>query len=181
MSDNQMKPQRALRPDAQAFDEVRIVTVPRYKTSGLSGDEWRISARIDFMRKGRVVHSEVAGKVQAATAMLPGLYLRAMDDGLGYYAGMDDLCDQEGCAEKGTVTVLLLKEFSRDDPHTWNRKDERRFRLFCDRHAKRGDCGMDDADRNYRVLSGGTVRQVRDEDVSRSSVVVVGPEGKCDA
>lgn len=25
------------RPDAQAFDEVRIVTIPRYKESGLSG------------------------------------------------------------------------------------------------------------------------------------------------
>lgn len=34
----------ALRPDAQAFDEIRIVTVPRYKQSGLSGDEWRIHA-----------------------------------------------------------------------------------------------------------------------------------------
>jgi len=46
---------RALRPDAQAFDEVRITTVPRYKMSGLSGDEWRISGKIQLLRKGRVV------------------------------------------------------------------------------------------------------------------------------
>ena len=46
---------RALKPDAQAFDEVRITTVPRYKMSGLSGDEWRISGKIQLLRKGKVV------------------------------------------------------------------------------------------------------------------------------
>gem|GEM_PF-6705725 len=58
-----MKDRYALRPDAQAFDEIRIVTVPRYKTSGLSGDEWRISAMIQFfakvnwyMRKDATIH-----------------------------------------------------------------------------------------------------------------------------
>ncbi len=44
---------RALKPDAQAFDEVRIRTVPRWKESGLSGDEWRISATVEFWRKGK--------------------------------------------------------------------------------------------------------------------------------
>ena len=42
---------RDLKPDAQAFDAVRITTVPRYKTSGLSGDEWRISAHVELLRK----------------------------------------------------------------------------------------------------------------------------------
>ena len=49
------KPSRALKPDAQAFDEVRIVTVPRYKRSDLSGDEWRISAEIQFYRNGVLI------------------------------------------------------------------------------------------------------------------------------
>ena len=31
-------------PDDEWYDEVRIVTVPRYKTSGLSGDEWRFTS-----------------------------------------------------------------------------------------------------------------------------------------
>ena len=42
-------------PDRQAFDEIRIKTEPRYKQSGLSGDEWRISGKIEFMYKGEVV------------------------------------------------------------------------------------------------------------------------------
>jgi hypothetical protein len=46
--------------DDEWFDEIRleteagavlqIITVPRYKTSGLSGDEWRTSARIQIAR-----------------------------------------------------------------------------------------------------------------------------------
>jgi hypothetical protein len=32
----------------QNVDEVRIATIPRYKTSDISGDEWRISAKIEF-------------------------------------------------------------------------------------------------------------------------------------
>lgn len=49
---------RAYRPDAQAFDEIRIFTVPSYKTSGLSGDEWRISATVEFYRNGILRHTE---------------------------------------------------------------------------------------------------------------------------
>jgi hypothetical protein len=66
---------RALRPDAQAFDEVRIVTVPRYKISGLSGDEWRISSHIEFYRKGRKVHERGFGKaeVRLMTQLLHGI------------------------------------------------------------------------------------------------------------
>ena len=37
--------------DDEWYDEVRITTVPRYKTSSLSGDEWRTSARIQILRK----------------------------------------------------------------------------------------------------------------------------------
>jgi len=50
----------ALRPDANSFDEIRIRTIPRYKTSGLSGDEWRISMVTEFLRKGKVVHETTA-------------------------------------------------------------------------------------------------------------------------
>lgn len=45
------KVSKAYRPDAQAFDEVRITTVPRWKESELSGDEWRISAKMEFLNR----------------------------------------------------------------------------------------------------------------------------------
>lgn len=64
-----------LRPDAQAFDEVRIVTVPRYKQSGLSGDEWRISAAIRLYRKDGGVGSDyiVIGEHGTVTICVNGV------------------------------------------------------------------------------------------------------------
>lgn len=151
--------QRALKPDAQAFDEVRITTVPRYKTSGLSGDEWRISAKVQFLRNG-VVRYEDGGfrNVETAVHMLSGVWFRARDDGHGYFAGEEDFCDQEGCKEPAIITYRVRREYSRDDPHEWNREiaesDRLTVRRFCQRHAVRGDCAFDDADENYEKVEG---------------------------
>jgi hypothetical protein len=111
---------RAYKVDAQAFDEIRIITVPRYKTSGLSGDEWRISATIQFYRNGTLQHCE-------------GMF-----------------CDQEGCRNTATVKYRLknmvcnqcglAKEIDPERPEV---------RMFCDEHKQRGDSSLEDADNNY--------------------------------
>lgn len=147
------KPSRALKPDAQAFDEIRIVTVPRYKQSGLSGDEWRISARIEFWRKGKLILESACGDIESAVTLVGARYLEAVDNGNGYFAGEGDICDQEGCAEPATVTYKVKKEYSRDNPHEWNKPyDHLVIRKFCNKHKRRGDCGMDDADENYEKI-----------------------------
>jgi hypothetical protein len=151
-----MKTRRALKPDAQAFDRIEIVIVPRYKTSGLSGDEWRISTATKFFRKGKLIHEVTHGNMEAAAACLGCDYLNATDNGHGYFAGEGDICDQEGCSEKATVTYRVLKEFCRDHPfdHQKELTDEIVIRKFCQRHSKRGDGAFDDADANYKVLDG---------------------------
>lgn len=143
---------RALKPDAQAFDEVRIVTNPRFKESELSGDEWRISASIQFWRKGRLIHETiVARNVETALAHAAYHHSAACDDALGYFAGEGSICDQEGCAAPATVFLRLKKGFNRTG-------SERRlsiggeYRAFCDRHKVRGDCGLEDADDNYEPI-----------------------------
>ena len=147
----------AYRPDAQAFDEVRIVTVPRYKTSGMSGDEWRISATIQFWRKG-VLRHESAGfrMVETALAFAPAEWHRACAAGAAYFASQGDWCDQEGCHEIAE-TVLRLKQRYCDGPRGCGEvktgHDEKR-RQFCARHVRRGDCGREDADTNYEIVSG---------------------------
>ena len=144
------KEQRALRPDAQAFDEVRIVTVPRYKTSGLSGDEWRISARIELYRKGKVIHSEFYRNVETACIFAAATYLRAIDDAKAYFAGEGDTCDQEGCSKNSSVTYRLKKQFCREGHESDPRWPT--IRKFCAEHARRGDCALEDADRNYELV-----------------------------
>src|SRR5262245_527631 len=138
------------KPDAQAFDEVRITTVPRYKQSELSGDEWRISARIELLRNGVVIAERSCRNVETACMFLPGFILEAQDDGKAFFAGEDDFCDQEGCAEKATVTYRKKADYCREghksEPHTTT------IRRFCERHKVRGDCGLDDADSNYERI-----------------------------
>lgn len=143
------KPWRALKPDAQAFDEVRIITVPRYKESGLSGDEWRISANIQFYRNGILVHEaeHVARNVERACAFAAYYHAVACDEGKGFFAGEDPFCDQEGCAERATVTYRVKQKFC--DNGNAHEQFHESIRRFCGRHAVRGDCGLDDADRNY--------------------------------
>ncbi len=140
---------RALKPDAQAFDEVRIRTVPRWKESGLSGDEWRISATVEFWRKGKLVHETGMRNVETACNVLGWLHADACDNGRAYFAGEGGTCDQEGCADPATVTLRLKHRFCREGHATTPHGIE--VRKFCDRHKVRGDCGLDDADVNYEV------------------------------
>jgi hypothetical protein len=138
----------ALRPDAQAFDEIRIITVPRYKMSGLSGDEWRIHAEAQFYRKGKLIFSEVCRDTQTAAGLLYSWYVKACDDAKGYFAGDGATCDQEGCCEPATVRLRRKASYCREG-HQAPVSDVSLYRHFCERHKTRGDCGLDDADANY--------------------------------
>lgn len=161
---------RCIRPDAQAFDEIRITTVPRYKTSGLSGDEWRISARVQFMRKGEVLHEEHRFKdVETAVNFLPYFMVKSAEESpKTYYAGVyrEDgvaFCDQEGCSEPATVVYRQKQDHCYKCGHGRDPVRGRlgkkspgggRVRMFCARHSRRGDCGIDDADANYELVAG---------------------------
>jgi hypothetical protein len=138
----------ALRPDAQAFDEIRIVTVPRYKTSGLSGDEWRIHAEAQFFRKGRLIFSEGCRNVETACSFVAFWHARACDDGKAYFAGDGVTCDQEGCHEPATVRYGRRFDYCQAG-HKNTVFESSAYRHFCERHKTRGDCGLDDADANY--------------------------------
>ena len=144
------KPWRALKPDAQAFDRVEIDTVPRYKTSGLSGDEWRISGRIRLYRKGALIHEAFYRNVETACRFVDIEQAKAHDDGKAFFAGEGVLCDQEGCAAPATWRHTLKKRFCREQGHPFEPMNGE-HRLFCDEHKTRGDCGFEDADSNYIV------------------------------
>ena len=144
-----MKTRRDLKPDAQGFDKIIIETVPRWKESELSGSEWRISAVARFFRKGKEVHSFGAGNIQYASQLLGARLIEALDSGLGFFAGEGDVCDQEGCEETATWMHLKKHDWCRDGHKSEDPSNA--YRLFCDRHKTRGDCGLDDSDSNYEV------------------------------
>lgn len=144
------KLQFALRPDAQAFDEVRIRTIPRYKESELSGDEWRIHAEIEFYRKGKKICSTGVGKLETACGMVYAKLMEAMDNGQAYYAGDGKMCDQEGCSKEAKFIYRIKQSYNRDGQKTDSYTGY--HRCFCDEHKTRGDCGLEDADDNYEMV-----------------------------
>lgn len=147
--------------DDEGVDEIRIKVVPRYKTSGLSGNEWRVSALMEFYRKGHVVWSRGFSKMQYAAQALPWMWSTASESDDYKWPATNDQCFQPGCSEKAITEYELKMEFCRscasrhpDNSHGNPPIFEHTRIKFCARHARRGDCGFEDSDVNYRVVSG---------------------------
>lgn len=140
--------------DDEFYDEVTIRTEMRYKTSGMSGDEWRVGAVLQLKRKGEVIWEKFFTTVKTAVAALPWFFITASEGEIDLEAlkRSDLKCAQPGCSNEPTTVYRLKKKYSNDgvasDPAF-----ETRIR-FCQKHVKRGDCGLEDSDQNYELVSG---------------------------
>lgn len=137
----------------QWFDEVQIVTVPRFKTSGLSGNEWRTSAHVHLKRKGVVIHTQRLGDVKAAAAWLAwGLMTIGETEDVSLANG-HYYCAQPGCPEPVDTFYRIRKLYSwagEEVPMT----KRGQWRGFCTCHSERGDSDMEDSDDNYEYMAG---------------------------
>ncbi len=140
-------------PRVEFIDKITIEVVPRYKMSGLSGDEWRHSAVTKFFHKGVEVHEYARHRVRDAVAHL-GWEMDSFADG-AVLPGEEierekTLCDNAGCSAVATSRLYLKEEFSlvgeKLDPEACH---FRHYRKFCDEHKKRGDASREDCDDNY--------------------------------
>jgi hypothetical protein len=150
---------RAPRVNRQRFDEVTIRTVPRYKTSSLSGNEWRFSAECEIKYKGRMIwegsHSSVPEMLDEASRVV-----YSQDFQMADVPDTMDLCDQEGCSEPWVNVYELKKEYCSHCGHGSDAKSELfptpLVRKFCERHSQRGDCALEDSQSNYLVVTSST-------------------------
>jgi hypothetical protein len=147
MKGMKMNKRRALKPDAQAFDEIRIKTIPRWKDSYLSGSEWRIHAETEFYRKDKLIKSTGASTIENACYLVGAKHMEACDSCEGYFAGENNICDQEGCCELATTKKTKKFDYCREGHKSENPSDS--YRLFCDKHSNRGDSDFDDSESNY--------------------------------
>jgi len=144
-----------LKPDAQGVDEIHITTVPRYKTSGLSGNEWRISALCKVYRKGELVDEFGMRDVKNCVQALPSKLMEMGDEGKFFFGGGEKgKCDQEGCKEKATELFRMKKKHCREHPskHFEILDKENVVRGFCKKHSTRGDSDYNDQDSNYELI-----------------------------
>lgn len=155
------KPNYKRHDDDEWIDEIRIVTVPRYKTSGMSGDEWRFSACVQLWRKGHLLFERSFSKVHYAIDFLPAIQHEFADQGRadqdveGNKIDFDKYCFNPGCKEDGVVEYRLIDQFSQPYGDKLPKKEYlgEYHRRFCEEHAKRGDCALEDADSNYILIS----------------------------
>lgn len=217
--------------DHEPFIQCRMI--PRYKTSGLSGNEWRVSAMwehkegglwvpfdgqyrnietagaalfpglfsshkdwhektctsIRLFRKGRpIIEMTNDGKPQpllVAAGHLPWTLViwPEQDHGLPGPFGGDctkDLCFQVGCNNKAVSTYTLKKRYNRsgNERSAESKWLGRAAVRFCEKHLRRGNCGLEDSDDNYEVIEGpGPDGHNTDAGDISPSVLVVVKEG----
>jgi hypothetical protein len=162
----------------EAFDEITFRQEERYKTSGLSGDEWRFSIVVSFISKGEVVHRTTFGSMEAALLMIGAEWLRAQEPISDRVIEIEqDTCSQPACREK-PIGRFRIKRQTADDGHFYDVEDVghlESFRAFCAKHVRRGDCSREDCDENYEPLDGATASDSTNKQESPSSVIL--PDG----
>ena len=138
----------------ESFDEIRLYVVPRFKTSGLSGDEWRQHVQIDFLFKGEKVAESSFNSMQNAIGILYYEWIKHKEPIPERVIEMErnGKCDQPSCKNDAIGRYWILKEFSDrgEKLHNDEQEHHRSYRQFCDKHKHRGDCSLEDSDDNYR-------------------------------
>ena len=139
--------------EQQRFDEVRVKTIPRWKDSELSGDEWRFHAEVEFLYKGNVIWSH--GFHDCETAMQMAITMFILDcESMKVTKQENSLCQQEGCANPATIKAYLKKRYCVGGGNCGQEKKTygKDYLLFCERHSHRGDCDIEDCDSNYEKV-----------------------------
>lgn len=138
-----------------------MVTVPRWKDSELSGDEWRFSVRVEAYRKGILLATYGTHSIRGAGAMLPSKLFfwggTAVPQGWDEesprsVAFWDAFCANPGCAEPATIEYRLIHHYC-DEGHAHDASWRNEHIRFCERHKHRGDASFADADQNYTVFA----------------------------
>jgi hypothetical protein len=142
--------------DDEWFDNVTIECVERWKESEMSGDEWRFSYVVTFSRKGQALLERGFSKLEWALAAVPSLvtgYAPADNDRDKEFEDTGQ-CAQPGCTNEATIEYRKRKDWCRCCGEAKAIPDWRDARRrFCDRHKHRGDCGLDDSDANYELVT----------------------------
>lgn len=140
----------------EAFDRIELAVVPRYKTSGISGDEWRFHVAAKLYFGGALIHELGFRDMDAALSLLQSKLAELtcpIDDAI--LKREEKKCDQVGC-DADAVGRFKLKRLTSErgeflDPSESEWSDY--YRQFCRRHIRRGDCGREDADHNYEPMA----------------------------
>lgn len=139
--------------DHETFDRIALIVVPRYKTSEMSGDEWRHGVEVVFYFKGEEVHRSYYSRMEYAVGFLAAEFHKAQEPIPEKVIELErsGRCDNVGCANSARYRFYPKRLTSPNGE--WLDMQEKAnmvyFRQFCEEHYVRGDCSREDADENY--------------------------------
>lgn len=165
------KPTYKPHEDSEGVDRIEIDTVPRFKTSGMSGDGWRVSTRIRFYRKGVQVFERGFNRLRDAVAFLPWvLHVEAIENSEvpALFGAKPEECFQPGCSEPSVNEYRLKQEWSPQGEGPLPKKGWEVRRAFCMKHSHRGDAAFEDSDENYELVKGPGHKTLAPKDISPS-------------
>jgi len=149
----------------EGYDSVTLEIVERYKTSGMSGDEWRFSTVVKVWWKGLLIGKRSYWKMENAVRYIDSwmtidqeLMLDDTDRKIRWPTEEDraKYCFQPGCRELAVSTYRIKTEYGPQGEDLAERDFDLgpKVRRFCKKHLRRGDCDKEDCDDNYEVLEG---------------------------
>lgn len=138
--------------DFEPYDQIKMTVVPRFKTSGLSGDEWRHGVKIELMFKGVVVKEQFFSRMEYAVGFL---YSVIHDDKPAtdeWLRAEEKSCDQTGCSKEAEKWFAIRRRTDQSGHFLEKETDFVYYRKFCKEHAHRGDASREDSDSNYVAI-----------------------------
>jgi hypothetical protein len=137
--------------DDEMIDDVHISLIPWLSVGDESGNEWRVSALIEFKYKGKLVHECVFPTLEMACNVLPCMFLQTKET--GQLRPDHTLCAQPGCSNPVTIVYRARKKACH---HCGNVEEDSHVSLigFCKTHQNRGTADVEDNDSNYSFADG---------------------------
>ena len=138
--------------DDEGVDRIELSVIDRFKTSELSGDEWRYSVKISFFRKGVLVYERTYGRMEWAVAALPyELMVLPEHCEIPLWKVDSLICTQYGSNQPATVVYKTKEQYTeRGEGPLPNETPT--YRAYCTRHAERGNSDREDCMQNYEVI-----------------------------
>lgn len=137
----------------EPFDKITMEVVPRFKTSGLSGDTWRQHIQVNFWFKGEIVKEFGCRDMQAAIMLLGHNWMEGGSPILDAVIKLEDSrCFQPSCTNDAVGRFLIKEQFSDRGDKLEKESGTKYYRQFCAKHVLRGSASREDSDDNYEPL-----------------------------
>ena len=125
---------------------------PRFKQSGLSGNQWRTSVVVTFWFKGQMLHARPFRNMDTAIRYLGPALDELCEPISDQHIELDRTrCSQPGCSRLPSAGRRYLNRLTAPDGSLIDPKDVFGVyhRQFCADHAGRGDADREDNNKNY--------------------------------